>query len=182
MSRRILLVSACLMGVTSNYKGRAHADWLNVFRVLSPVAKAAGVVFVPVCPEQLGGLTTPRPPAEMQGTAVAVFENRARVLTVNGLDVTGQFILGAEMTAHIASTIGVAGAIMSEKSPSCGVHRVHSGRFDGKLIAGPGLAVQALLRARVPVVSNEEFARLWNRTDDPEGVQLMKLGWIGSGI
>jgi len=178
VSCRILLVSACLLGVTSTYRGRAHADWMNVFKVLLPAAKAAGVVFVPICPEQLGGLATPRPPAEIQGTAAAVFEHQARVTTIDGLDVTRQFMSGAEMAAHIASATGAAGAILSEKSPSCGVHRVHSGCFDGKLVPGSGLVAHLLLRIHIPVMSNEDFVGLWDREKDPDGVQLMKLDWM----
>ncbi len=179
MPDRIVLVSACLLGVTSTYKGSFHPAWETLFRRLVPAAKAAGIVFVPICPEQLGGLPTPRPPSELQGSAEAVFDGRARVLAVDGADVTRQFIAGAEAAGHIARTLGAVGAILSEKSPSCGVHQVYDGRFGGKLIAGAGMSAFLLNRLGVPAVSHRTLVESWNSESDPECVHLLgrMLSW-----
>lgn len=174
MPDRVVLVSACLLGVESNYRGKAHKAWDELFRNLVPAAKAAGIVFVPVCPEQLGGLTTPRPPAELQGRAEAVLGSDARIVTAAGDDVTMQFLAGARMTGHVARILGVAGAIMSEKSPSCGVRRVYAGTFDGRLVEGSGVSTCILLRLGIPVVSHEDIVEMRKKEGDYECVQFIK--------
>lgn len=179
MSDRIILVSACLLGVATNYKGKHHPAWETLFRRLVPAAKSAGIVFVPICPEQLGGLPTPRPPSELQGNAESVLDGRACVLTIDGADVTKQFVAGAEAVGHIARTLGAVGAILSERSPSCGVHQMYDGSFDGKLIAGNGLSTFVLIRLGIPTVSHRNLIEAWNRETDPECVHLLdrELSW-----
>ncbi|HOY67506.1 MAG TPA: DUF523 domain-containing protein [Candidatus Ozemobacteraceae bacterium] len=157
MASRLLLISACLLGAETRYKGGPHPHWETFFRHVMPAAKAAGFVFLPVCPEQLGGLPTPRPPSELQGPAVDVLAGRARILTNQGVDVTHPYLLGARTVAHFASLLGAEGAVLTERSPACGVHRVYAGAFDGRLTDGAGLATRALLDLGIRCLSSDEL-------------------------
>ncbi len=111
-SRGVVLVSACLAGVRCRYDGGACPDPAVVDLVRRGRA-------LPVCPEQLGGLPTPRRPAEIRGGAGAdVLEGRARVVTASGADVTDAFLRGAEETLRLARLSGAEGAILKARSPS----------------------------------------------------------------
>lgn len=114
----VYLVSACLMGLKTRYDGR-----------IKPCprcrAELKGAVWIPVCPEQLGGLATPRVAADLiGGNGRDVLDGRARVITREGIDVTGQFIEGAGQVLSIAMAQSVSGIFLKSKSPSCGVHSV----------------------------------------------------------
>jgi uncharacterized protein YbbK (DUF523 family) len=112
------LVSACLVGLPTRYDGvsRPSTDCRLAL---------AGSLWVPVCPEQLGGLPTPRPPADLVGgDGAAVLAGRARVVTREGLDVTDRFIRGAELVLTLALELGVSSAYLKSGSPSCGCGRV----------------------------------------------------------
>lgn len=131
----VVLVSACLLGVRCRYDGTS-----NPAREL---LTQPGVRLVPVCPEQLGGLPTPRPPAWLVGgTGRDVLAGRARVVNVHGEDVTQQFVKGAQETLRVARACGARRAILKEKSPSCGSCTVY---VDGELTSGEGVTA-ALLR------------------------------------
>ncbi len=108
------LVSACLLGVNCRYDGKN--------RLNQPVLSlTTSEILVPVCPEQLGGLSTPRDPMSIIGGAGAgVLDGRATVEDSSGRDVTSNLIRGAEKTMMFATSLGVAGAILKSKSPSCG--------------------------------------------------------------
>ncbi|MBI5235741.1 MAG: DUF523 domain-containing protein [Deltaproteobacteria bacterium] len=130
-----MLISACLLGIRSRYDG-SHA--------LSPKAMRAikGRCVIPVCPEQLGGLPTPRPKACIQGgTGVDVLDGRALAADENGTDVTGYFIKGATETLRIAALTGADEALLKEKSPSCGVSFIKKGR---RAIKGRGVCAAML--------------------------------------
>ncbi|WP_456430958.1 DUF523 domain-containing protein [Thermosulfuriphilus sp.] len=114
-SSETFLVSACLLGVCCRYDGRSKKD-------LRLEALSRKLRLVPVCPEQLGGLSTPRCPAEIQGgDGLAVLLKRAKVVTRSGEDVTSAFIRGAEETVRLAEVFGARGAILKARSPSCGL-------------------------------------------------------------
>ena len=125
-----ILISACLLGARCRYDGasKAHSEI---------AALAEHHTLIPVCPEQLGGLATPRPPAERQGT---------RVVTKAGVDVTGQYRRGAEETLKLCKLLGCEAAVLKERSPSCGTGTIYDGTFTGATTAGDGVAA-ALLRA-----------------------------------
>jgi uncharacterized protein YbbK (DUF523 family) len=132
------LVSACLTGNHCRYNGEAAIDTatLRLFQ--------KGEVF-PVCPEELGGLSTPRPPAWLTGgTGDDVLDGKARVVRANGEDVTSEFIAGAEAVLRVAQDVGVSEAVFKARSPSCGKGRVYC---DGKLRKGNGVCTALLLRA-----------------------------------
>ena len=112
---RIYLVSACLVGLQTRYDGKI---------MQSPACKkaVAGAVCIPVCPEQLGGLSTPRVAADLVGgDGHDVLVGNARVITKNGVDVTRNFILGAKQVLKIARQNDIAKIFLKARSPSCGL-------------------------------------------------------------
>lgn len=112
------LVSACLLGLRTRYDGQAKAS-------SSCLARVGAGVAIPVCPEQLGGLPTPRTAAAITGgDGHGVWAGQARVLTRLGADVTPAFILGAEQVLAIAGRQPLAGVFLKGGSPSCGVRGI----------------------------------------------------------
>lgn len=133
-----ILISACLLGCRCRYDGASKSH------PLIP-ALAARHALVPVCPEQLGGLPTPRPPAERRGD---------RVVTAAGADVTEQYRRGAEEAWRLCAALGCTAAVLKERSPSCGCGAVYDGTFSATLTAGDGVTA-ALLRERGVAVYGE---------------------------
>ena len=123
-----LLISACLLGVSCRYDGQSKA-------VPGLERLQARYQLIPICPEQLGGLPTPRPPAERIGE---------RVLTREGRDVTAEYRRGAEEVLRLARRFGCKKALLKERSPSCGHGEIYDGSFSGTLIPGSGVAAQWL--------------------------------------
>ncbi|GAB4244765.1 MAG: hypothetical protein Kow00129_04420 [Thermoleophilia bacterium] len=118
-------------------------------------------LLVPVCPEQLGGLCTPRPPAEIQeGDGFDVLDGRAVVQTRERKDVTEAFVRGAEQALLAGRLTGACAAVFKARSPSCGVGQTYDGTFSGRLREGPGVAAAILLRAGYPVVTEETVHQL----------------------
>ena len=126
---KTLLVSACLLGVRCKYSGGDN---------LCPQVAALREQYqlIPVCPEQLGGLPTPRAPAERQGD---------RVMTKDGRDVTAEYKRGAAETLKLARLFDCGTAVLKARSPSCGCGEIHDGTFTGTRIPGDGVTA-ALLR------------------------------------
>jgi uncharacterized protein YbbK (DUF523 family) len=146
VKRPPIVVSACLLGRRCRWDG-GHKD--------DPAVRAAvaGRDVVPVCPEELAGLGTPRPPAELRGgDAEAVLEGRARVVTVaENEDRTAAFIAGARAALRQALASGAREAILKDGSPSCGVRTVHR---DGREVSGQGL-LAVLLKSNDLAVRGE---------------------------
>jgi len=136
-----VLVSACLLGLRCRYNAEPVANE----RVL---ALAKMHTLIPVCPEQLGGLPTPRPPAERLGE---------RVVSNDGTDVTSAFIKGAEETLLLARILGCKTAILKARSPSCGHGRIYDGSFSGTLIHGSGVTAELLAKNGIRVFSENEL-------------------------
>lgn len=136
---RRVLVSACLLGRVCRYDGRHNRD-----RVLARELAAQGLEPVPFCPEEAGGLGTPRPAAwiEREGAA-AVLDGRARVLTEEGTDVTAGFLEGARQALATCRREGITGAYLKERSPSCGSCQTH---VAGRLVEGRGVTAELLAR------------------------------------
>jgi uncharacterized protein YbbK (DUF523 family) len=137
-----ILVSACLLGVRCNHRGEA-----------SPSASVAALAnehrLVPVCPETLGGLATPRASAEVRDDSV---------VTATGVDVTDAYRRGADAVVALARVMGVERAVLKARSPSCGCDRRYDGTFTRTLVAGDGVAAAALRRAGLEVCSEEDVA------------------------
>ncbi|NLG85218.1 MAG: DUF523 domain-containing protein [Firmicutes bacterium] len=146
-----ILVSACLLGLACRYDG-GHCRHEGVLRLL------AGREIVPVCPEVLGGLAIPRPPAEIVGgNGHDVLAGRARVVDKTGRDVTEAFRRGAEAALAKAEACGVKAAVLKERSPSCGVRWIYDGSFTRRLRPGLGVAAVLLRERGIVLQSEEEF-------------------------
>ena len=124
----MILVSACLLGCACRYDGKSKP-----YPLAQELAKRG--LAVPVCPEQLGGLSTPRNPSERRGE---------RVVMSDGRDVTAEYRRGAEETLRLARLYGCTAAVLKEKSPSCGCGRVYDGTFSGTLTDGDGVTAELL--------------------------------------
>lgn len=112
---RIVLVSACLVGLRTRYDGRSKSNAACLQRLNE-------AIWLPVCPEQLGGLATPRCAANLVGgDGAEVLRGRAAVICTNGIDVTRQFINGAEQVLAIARSQPISSICLKARSPSCGI-------------------------------------------------------------
>lgn len=147
----MIIISACLCGVDCKYSGK------NNFNEGAYELFKSGEAIL-VCPEQLGGLPTPRHPAEIiDGTAEDVLRGKAKVMNNHGEDVTAQFIKGAEETLKIARSAGCTKAVLKAKSPSCGHGRIYNGSFDGTLVKGSGVTARLLLDNGIEVLTEEDI-------------------------
>lgn len=128
----MILVSACLLGINCKYSGGNNEN-----KELTKLLKKEKII--PICPEQLGGLSTPREPCE-----IIKKESNKRVVDKKGKDQTLKFLKGAEETLKIAQLCNVREAVLKSNSPSCGSCKIYDGSFTGKLIAGEGIAASFL--------------------------------------
>ncbi len=148
--KKVIMVSACLLGLPTRYDGKSKPNE----KVLN-FLKSEDVVVVPFCPEQLGGLPTPRVPSEIQGGKG--WKEGAKVLNEKGEDVTENFYLGAEISVKIAQFSNPDFIIMKERSPSCGVNYVYDGTFSKKVVSGMGAAAYYLKKAGYRIISEEDL-------------------------
>jgi len=135
------LCSACLLGIKCRYDGKRK---LNK-KVIELLKKE---ILIPVCPEQLGGLPTPREPAE---------QKEKRVITKFGKDVTRNFERGAKQVLGLAKLYGIKEAVLKQGSPSCGCGQIYDGTFSGRVIRGDGVTTAILKRNGIKVVSEEDL-------------------------
>jgi len=148
------LISACLLGIKCAWSGDERYQDERAFEL------ARRESLVPVCPEQLGGLATPRPPQEIQGGGgEGVLDGKCRVLNKDGIDVTGEFISGAEETLKIALKLNIREFIGKARSPSCGCGQVYDGSFSEKLVSGGGVTTALLKRNGIKVINIEDLAK-----------------------
>lgn len=139
-----LLCSACLFGVCCRYDGKGkHQPGIKEL--------AEKYQLIPVCPEQLGGLPTPRIPAERVGD---------KVINREGEDVTAQFQKGAAEALHIGEISGFDGALLKLRSPSCGKGMIYDGSFTGSLRPGDGVFAQLLQEKGIPVYGETDIPYL----------------------
>lgn len=131
-----ILVSACLLGVYCRYDGSAK---------LNEAVKALAErhTLIPFCPEIYGGLPTPREPAEIRGGSV---------YTRTGRDVTAEYEKGAAEALKVARLMGCECALLQDRSPSCGIGRVHNGLFDGGLVDGDGVTARMFREAGLRLI------------------------------
>ncbi len=149
----MILVSACLAGFPCSYDGEPR----TIEKIKALVE--AGEAF-PVCPEELGGLPTPREIAEIVGgDGSDVLEGQAKVITRNGENVTQEFILGAYRVLEIAKKYEIFKAVLKANSPSCGVGLIYDGSFQGNLKKGDGVLVTLLKREGIKVVSDSIYRK-----------------------
>ena len=147
-----ILVSACLCGKDCKWDGGNNRNQKLLDYMESMKGKAE---FHEVCPEQMGGLSTPRLASEIR------VEDR-RVVNTAREDVTKEFELGAELALKVAKENGCTLAILKERSPSCGCHGIYDGTFSKKIVDGMGKAAELLTANGICVIGESEI-------DHPEG-------------
>ena len=139
-----VLVSGCIVGIHCRYNGSTDVKD-NVMK------KLQGINFIPLCPEQLGGLSTPRPRAWISsGDGGDVLAGRSSITTETGEDVTDNFIRGAKEVELIVKLLGIKSAYMKSKSPSCGFGKIWSAA--GKLVDGNGVCTALLAQNNVEII------------------------------
>ena len=145
---RMVLVSACLLGCECRYDGRHNRD-----RRMEAQLLERGESAVPFCPEEFGGLSTPRPAAWIESkSAESVLDGEGRLVTENGEDVTHAFRKGAEGALAECRAHGISRAYLKERSPSCGVANTH---VAGQVAEGPGVTAALLAREGIEVIGVE---------------------------
>ena len=135
-----IMVSACLLGQNCKYSGGNNRDE----RVL---AFLEGHEVIPVCPEVMGGLPTPRPPAEIVC---------GEVINKLGKSVDREYRLGAQKALEIARRERIDLAILQSRSPSCGVKEIYDGTFSGTRIPGQGICAALLMENGFAVLDRED--------------------------
>lgn len=140
-----ILVSACLLGCPCRYDGKSKPND-------AVLALMEHHTLIPICPEQMGGLATPRVPAERKDGGV---------FTERGRDVTEQYRRGAEEALRLAQLYGCKYAILKERSPSCGSGQIYDGSFSRRLIDGDGVTAQLLKAHGITVLGESEVDNLW---------------------
>ncbi len=143
------IVSACLAGVNCKYNGKNNLN-MEILKLLK-----SGKAML-VCPEQMGGLSTPRPPTEI----VTDRNGDIRVINNKNIDLTSQFNKGAYETLKIAKQINANIAILKARSPSCGYGKIYDGSFSGKLKKGNGITADLLERNGIKIYNEENFKKI----------------------
>lgn len=150
-------ISGCLNHFNCRYdcKGFTDFDIDKAKDFLKKELQTDSIDFIPVCPEQLGGLSTPRIPSEIiGGTGNDVWKGTARVVNKEGQDVTEQFKRGAQEVLNFAKKFDIRAFLLKEKSPSCGSNQIYSGKFDGSKIPGMGVTTALLENNGIKVFSD----------------------------
>ena len=147
----MILVSSCLAGLEVRYNGTHSLD--NRISKLVRENKA-----VTICPELIGGFSTPREPAEIVGgDGEDVLDAKAKVVEKSGKDVTELYLKGAYATLEKAKKINATIVVLKENSPSCGSSMIYNGEFKGKKVVGNGVTSALLKRNGLQVISEEKF-------------------------
>lgn len=138
---KMKICSACLLGINCRYNGETKLN-----QKIIELAKKE--ILIPVCPEQLGGLPTPREACEQKGE---------KVFTKTGKNLTISFNNGAKEVLKIVKLFDIKEAILKKNSPSCGCGKIYNGNFDGTIISGDGVMAKLLKENGVKIISEEEL-------------------------
>lgn len=138
-----ILVSACLLGVSCRYDGKSKQ-----YKMIQELMKKH--TLIPVCPEIMGGLATPRLASEIKD---------GRVMNLAGEDVTEAFERGAKETLRLAQLYDCDLAILKENSPSCGHNKIYDGTFSGVLTAGNGVTADLLIKHGIQIIGESEIEK-----------------------
>lgn len=136
------ICSACLLGIRCRYDGKSKPN-------KKVLALAKKEILIPVCPEQLGGGSVPRPKSEVNA--------QRRVFNEKGTDITDVFIRGAEEAYKIAKMYNITKGILKQRSPACGVGQIYDGTFSGNVTKGDGIATEYLKKKGLHVISEEDL-------------------------
>ena len=150
MRNEPILVSACLLGLPTRYDGQCkHSQAVIDF------LQRENLLPIPVCPEQLAGLTTPRDKTFFQaGTGVDVVAGNGSVISLNGEPMNEIFLLGAKLVFQIGEICNCRRALLKERSPSCGVHQIH---LQDNIVSGRGVTTAFLINKGFDVISEEDI-------------------------
>lgn len=143
----MILVSACLIGLNCKYNGKNNFNE-KIFNLVK-TGKA-----IPICPETLGGLTTPRKPSEIK-----YIDGERRVINIDGVDVTEEYERGANEVLELAKRLNVTKVILKDKSPACGKGKIYDGTFTGTLTIGNGILTDLLIKNNIEVISLDEYLK-----------------------
>lgn len=150
-----ILISACLTGENCKWDGgnNRNADILEFMERMEGTA-----IFHPVCPEEMGGLSTPRPAAEIRIEDKTVVNTEER-------DVTAEFLLGADAALQTAKKYGCTIAVLKERSPSCGTKEIYDGSFSHRLVEGMGKTASVLSGYGIEVYGETEIGKLTEKLE-----------------
>jgi len=140
----MILVSACLVGLNCKYNGGNNFNE----KIFNLVKEGKAII---VCPEQLGGLTTPRLPSEIK-----IINGKKYVIRNDGYDVTKEYERGANEVLRLAKELNISKAILKSKSPSCGCGIIYDGTFTGKKISGNGITTSLLIENGIEVITEKD--------------------------
>lgn len=158
-----ILVSACLAGCEVRYDG---GDLPVADTRFSKIQRKHQLV--PFCPEVSAGLPIPRAPAEITGgDGEAVLAGNAKIIDTNKVDLTEQFIAGAQSALEKCQSEGIRFAILAEKSPSCGSNYIYDGSFSGTKVPGAGCTAALLRQHGIQIFSQHEIDQLLVALDSP---------------
>ena len=141
MEKEKILISSCLIGLNCKYDGGNNEN-----SKLVELMKEKDLV--PICPEQLGGLKTPRASAERK---------QEKVITKEGVDVTKEYQKGAEEVLKLAKKLNIKKAILKSRSPSCGIDEIYDGTFSHNLVKGDGVTAELLKKNGIEVISSDKY-------------------------
>lgn len=152
MNKPYILISSCLIGLYCRYNGKT-----KLVKKLIKLVEQGKAIYI--CPEQVGGLSTPRVPAEIEfgKSATDVLVGKAKVIGKDCSNLTKEFVKGATETLNLCQKYGIKIAILSENSPSCGSVEIYDGTFTGNKILGHGITTELLLQNGILVYSEENY-------------------------
>ena len=145
-----ILVSACLLGLDCRYNGlcKKNSSVLNFLQ-------EGHYTIIPICPEQLAGLPTPRPTTQFaSGNGATILSGEGQLLSANRVRMNETFIKGANQVLAIARMNHCNLAIMKERSPSCGVHQIS---LNDQIVSGSGVTTALLKQNRISVFNEDEI-------------------------
>lgn len=134
---KFALISSCLIGLNTKYDGTNNLR----SELIEKLKKE--YILIPVCPEQLGGLPTPRNPCEIKN---------GKVIDIEEKDLTDNFYRGAMEVLKIARFFGIDVAFLKSKSPSCGFGKIYDGSFSKRLVEGAGITARILAENGIKIV------------------------------
>ena len=147
-----VMISACLVGDKVRYDGKGKYNPL-VKEILTKYE------LLPLCPEVLGGLSIPRDKAEIKNDKVITYKNK---------DVSKEYSKGAHACINPLEFKHVKKAILQDRSPACGVHKIHNGKFNDELIDGQGILTRLLIKRGIEVYTIEEFYEKFIKKNEEE--------------
>ena len=149
--KKKILISACLLGKNCRYNG-GHSQLTELEEI--------DVEWIPVCPEESGGLGTPRPSAEMQENAETILNGKGKIITNKGKNVTSEFIQGAEKSLKLGLGAEVKIAVLKSKSPSCGIGKIYDGSFTKSLKIGNGIFAHLCHENDITCIPSDNINRI----------------------